>query len=180
MDVSSKFSHQLCDGEISLTVLVRLALKQTWVDSVWTVSFYSAVTMCMVTSYHELYAHERTTERRYLCIQLLTRFSGLYCHPSKTKFQFVISARVSFFHFLTLTTSCIQLSHSDWASKSLTMSIRPCSAAHIKAVLPSSSCILISAPASSSIWTMSMLPWDTASISAVWQCWMKRKTLCSW
>ena len=47
---------------------------------------------------------------------------------------------------------------SGWCMSSLTISTWPCSAAHISAVLPSSSRMLTSAPASSSSWTMSSRP----------------------
>lgn len=73
---------------------------------------------------------------------------------------------------LALTTSVMLESQSGWLRKCFTISMCPCSAAHIRAVLPSSSWMLMSAPASSSICTMSNLPWLTASISAVWPCWI--------
>lgn len=69
-----------------------------------------------------------------------------------------------------LTTSVIKESQSGCDRRCLITSTRPCSAAHISAVLPSSSWILMSAPASRSRHTMSALPCDTASIKAVWQC----------
>merc|ERR1719500_866486 len=60
---------------------------------------------------------------------------------------------------------------SGWCISSFTISIWPCSAAHIRAVLPSSSLIFTSAPASVSSCTMSSRPWLTASIRAVCPCW---------
>lgn len=65
--------------------------------------------------------------------------------------------------------------HPGWASKSLTISTCPCSLAHIKAVEPSSSWILTSAPQASKALTISIRPWLTASIRAVWPACEKKR-----
>lgn len=54
-----------------------------------------------------------------------------------------------------------------WASSSLTISTCPCSLAHMRAVEPSSSWMLTSAPQASRPLTMSIRPWLTASMRAV-------------
>lgn len=54
-----------------------------------------------------------------------------------------------------------------WASSSLTISTWPCSLAHIRAVEPSSSWMLTSAPQASRPFTISIRPWLTASMRAV-------------
>ena len=60
-------------------------------------------------------------------------------------------------------------------SSAFTISICPCSAAHISALLPSSSVMLTSAPAAVNRPTMSSRPWLTASMRAVWPCWLARR-----
>lgn len=65
--------------------------------------------------------------------------------------------------------------HPGWASRSLTISTCPCSLAHIKAVEPSSSWILTSAPQASKALTISIRPWLTASIRAVWPACEKKR-----
>lgn len=69
------------------------------------------------------------------------------------------------------TLSVRVASQSGCASSSLTMSAWPCSLAHISAVEPSSSWRLTSAPCARRARTMSILPWLTASIRAVWPAW---------
>ena len=56
---------------------------------------------------------------------------------------------------------------SGLASNSRTISVCPCSLAHMRAVDPSSSCRLTLAPASWSSLTISARPWLTANIKAV-------------
>lgn len=68
------------------------------------------------------------------------------------------------------TLSVTDTSHSVHDNSILTISWRPCSAAHIRAVLPSSSCMFRSAPHSKSNFTISVLPWETANIRVVWPC----------
>lgn len=69
------------------------------------------------------------------------------------------------------TLSVSVASQSSCASSSLTIPAWPCSLAHINAVDPSSSCTLTCAPCARRACTMSILPWLTASISAVWPAW---------
>lgn len=79
--------------------------------------------------------------------------------------------------YKSLTLSTIDTSQPGCSRSSLTISARPCSLAHIKAVDPSSSCTLTSAPHSSSTRTISCRPWLTASINAVWPA-CKHNELC--
>lgn len=79
--------------------------------------------------------------------------------------------------YKSLTLSTTDTSQPGCSRSSLTISARPCSLAHIKAVDPSSSCTLTSAPHSSSTRTISWRPWLTASINAVWPA-CKHNELC--
>lgn len=68
---------------------------------------------------------------------------------------------------VNLTLSAIVASQSGWASRILTISVCPCSHAHIMAVEPSLSWAFTLAPTSNNICTISFLPWLTANMSAV-------------
>lgn len=67
-----------------------------------------------------------------------------------------------------LTLSLRVASQPGWASSRRTISTWPCSLAHMSAVEPSSSWILTFDPVARRIFTMSMRPWLTASMRAVW------------
>lgn len=67
-----------------------------------------------------------------------------------------------------VTLSLISGSQLVLSNKRRTISIWPCSQAAMRAVEPSLSCKLQSAPASSKRPTASLLPCRTASINAVW------------
>lgn len=127
------------------------------------------VMMCMVI-YFWSYTHEHTIKRQCLDSRLQGKFSALYFHPANDGTETNKSSYTLFtimvYNFIGIlfTKSWMVESQSGCANRILMISMRPCSAAHINAVLPSSSWILISAPASSSIRTILKLPCDVANI----------------
>ncbi len=133
-----------------------------------------------------LHVHKGALRCHY--VQLPVQWTGLCFHPVNTQTQRyygrfcclssnTVCDRVKSSSHSSLIAHRSNQSHtlsvrlalqSGCASSSLTMSACPCSLAHISAVEPSSSWRLTSAPWARSACTMSILPWLTANIRAVW------------